>query len=91
MLIYFDGAEIKDTTTTLDCRKTLKIVFAAFVRGTWYKRKCEGFVYICAVRHVMSLNSVQSFVIKYCNGPTIANGLNNVCLHSLSHTFTFRL
>ena len=37
----------------------------------------------------MSLNSVQSFVIENCNGPTIENGLNNVCLHPLSHTFTF--
>ena len=38
----------------------------------------------------MSLNSVQSFVIENCNGPTIENGLNNVCLHPLSRTFTFR-
>ena len=37
----------------------------------------------------MSLNSVQSFVIEDCNGPTIENGLNNVCLHPLSRTFTF--
>ena len=37
----------------------------------------------------MSLNSVQSFVIESCNGPTIENGLNNVCLHPLSRTFTF--
>ena len=37
----------------------------------------------------MSLNSVQSFVIENCNGPTIENGLNNVCLHPLSRTFTF--
>ena len=29
----------------------------------------------------MSLNSVQSFVIE--------NGLNNVCLHPLSRTFTY--
>ena len=36
----------------------------------------------------MSLNSVQSFVIENCNGP-IENGLNNVCLHPLSRTFTF--
>ena len=39
----------------------------------------------------MSLNSVQSFVIENCNGPTIENGLNNVCLHPLSRTFTFTL
>ena len=39
----------------------------------------------------MSLNSVQSFVIENCNGPTIENGLNNVCLHPLSHTFTLYL
>ena len=37
----------------------------------------------------MSLNSVQSFVIENCNGPTIENGLNDVCLHPLSRTFTF--
>ena len=37
----------------------------------------------------MSLNSVQSFVIENCNGPTIENGLNNVCLHPLYRTFTF--
>ena len=37
----------------------------------------------------MSLNNVQSFVIENCNGPTIENGLNNVCLHPLSRTFTF--
>ena len=37
----------------------------------------------------MSHNSVQSFVIENCNKPTIENGLNNVCLHPLSHTFTF--
>ena len=37
----------------------------------------------------MSLNSVQSFVIENCNGPTFENGLNNVCLHPLSRTFTF--
>ena len=37
----------------------------------------------------MSHNSVQSFVIENCNGPTIENGLNNVCLHPLSRTFTF--
>ena len=36
----------------------------------------------------MFLNSVQSFVIENCNGPTIENGLNNVCLHPLSRTFT---
>ena len=36
----------------------------------------------------MSLNSVQSFVIENCNGPTIENGLNNVCLHPLSRTCT---
>ena len=53
-----------------------------------HKRKCEGFC-VCVVRHVMSLNSVQSFVIENCNGPTIENGLNNVCLHPLSRTFTF--
>ena len=67
--------------------KTSKIVFAAFAPGTWHKRKCEGFC-VCVVRHVMSLNSVQSFVIENCNGPTIENGLNNVCLHPLSRTFT---
>ena len=39
----------------------------------------------------MSLNSVQSFVIENCNGPTIENGLNNVCLHPLSRTFTLIL
>ena len=49
---------------------------------------CEGFC-VCVVRHVMSLNSVQSFVIENCNGPTTENGLNNVCLHPLSLTFTF--
>ena len=37
----------------------------------------------------MSLNRVQSFVIDNCNGPLIENGLNNVCLHPLSRTFTF--
>ena len=37
----------------------------------------------------MSLNSIQSFVIENCDGPTIENGLNNVCLHPLSRTFTF--
>ena len=37
----------------------------------------------------MSINSVQSFVIENYNGPTIENGLNNVCLHPLSRTFTF--
>ena len=37
----------------------------------------------------MSFNTVQSFVIDNCNGPTIENGLNNVCLHPLSRTFTF--
>ena len=37
----------------------------------------------------MSLNSVQSFVIDNCNGRPIENGLNNVCLHPLSRTFTF--
>ena len=37
----------------------------------------------------MSFNSVQSFVIDNCNGPPIENGLNNVCLHPLSRTFTF--
>ena len=36
----------------------------------------------------MSLNSVQSFVIDNCNGPLIENGLNSVCLHPLSSTFT---
>ena len=50
--------------------------------------KCEGFC-VCVVRHVMSLNSVQSFMIENCNGPTIENGPNNVCLHPLSRTFTF--
>ena len=70
--------------------KTLKIVFAAFAPGARHKRKCEGFC-VCVVRHVMSLNSVQSFVIENCNGPTIENGLNNVCLHPLSRTFTFKL
>ena len=39
----------------------------------------------------MSLNSVQSFVIENCNGPTIENGLNSVCLHPLSRTFTFNI
>ena len=39
----------------------------------------------------MSLNSVQSFVIENCNGPTIKNGLNNVCWHPLSRTFAFYL
>ena len=68
--------------------KTLKIVFAAFAPGATHKRKCEGFC-VCVVRHVMSINSVQSFVIENCNGPTIENGLNNVCLHPLSRTFTF--
>ena len=68
--------------------KTLKIVFAAFAPGARHKRKCEGFC-VCVVRHVMSLNSVQSFVIENCNWPTIENGLNNVCLHPLSRTFTF--
>ena len=66
--------------------KTLQIVFAAFAPGARHKRKCEGFC-VCVVRHVMSLNSVQSFVIENCNGPTIENGLNNVCLHPLSRTF----
>ena len=65
-----------------------KIVFTAFTPGARHKRKCEGFC-VCVVRHVMSLNSVQSFVIENCNGPTIENGLNNVCLHPLSRTFTF--
>ena len=37
----------------------------------------------------MFFNSVQSFVIENCNGPTIENGLNYVCLHPLSRTFTF--
>ena len=37
----------------------------------------------------MSLNSVQSVVIENCNGLTIENGLNNVCLHPLSRTYTF--
>ena len=37
----------------------------------------------------LSLNSVQSFVSDNCNGPPIENGLNNVCLHQLSHAFTF--
>ena len=37
----------------------------------------------------MSLNSVRSFVIENCNGPTIENCLNNVCLRPLSRTFTF--
>ena len=39
----------------------------------------------------MSLNSVQSFVIDNCNGPSIENSLNNVCLHTLSRTFTFNV
>ena len=69
--------------------KTLKIVFAAFAPGARHKRKCEGFC-VCVVRHVMSLNSVQSFVIENCNGPTIENGLNHVCIHPLSRTFTFK-
>ena len=68
--------------------KTLKIVFAAFAPGAQHKRKCEGFC-VCVVRHVISLNSVQSFVIEICNGPSIENSLKNVCLHSLSCTFTF--
>ena len=58
--------------------------------GARHKRKCEGFC-VCVVRHVMSLNSVQSFVIDNCNGPTIENGLNNVCLHPLSRTFIFKM
>ena len=70
--------------------KTLKIVFAAFAPGARHKRKCEGFC-VCVARHVMSLNSVQSFVIENCNEPTIENGLNNVCLHPLSRTFTFTM
>ena len=37
----------------------------------------------------ISLNSVQSFVIENCNGSTIENGLNNLCLHPLSRNFTF--
>ena len=37
----------------------------------------------------ISLNSVQSFVIENCNGLPIENGLDNVCLHLLSRTFTF--
>ena len=37
----------------------------------------------------MSLNSVQPFEIENGNGPTIENGLNNVCLNPLSRTFTF--
>ena len=28
-------------------------------------------------------------MIDICNGPPIENGLNNVCLHPLSCTFTF--
>ena len=40
---------------------------------------------------VLLASSVQSFVIENCNGPTIENGLNNVCLHPLSRTFTFFL
>ena len=63
--------------------KTLKIVYAAFAPGARHKRKCEGFC-VCVVRHVMSLNSVQSFVIENCNGPTIENGLNK-----MARTFTF--
>ena len=35
----------------------------------------------------MSLH-VQSFVIDNCNGLPIENGLNNMCLHPLSRTFT---
>ena len=34
----------------------------------------------------MFLNSDQSFVVHNCNGPPIENGLNNMCLHSLSRT-----
>ena len=37
----------------------------------------------------MSLNSAQFFAIENCNWPTIENGLNNLCLHPLSRTFTF--
>ena len=67
--------------------KTLKIVFAGFAPGGRHKRKCEEFC-VCVVRLVrMCHNSVQSFVID--NGPPIDNGLNNVCLHPLSRTFTF--
>ena len=69
--------------------KTLKIVFAAFAPGARHKRKCDGFVYMCC-SSCMSFNSVQSFVINNCNGP-IENGLNIVCLHPLSRTFTFIL
>ena len=56
--------------------------------------------WVCVVCHVclfliyvscMFLNNVQSFVIENCNGPTIENDLNNVCLHPLSRTFTFTL
>ena len=46
-------------------------------------------MYVLFVMYTMSLNSVRSFVIENCNGPTIENGLNNVCLHPLSRTFTF--
>ena len=37
----------------------------------------------------MSLNSVQSFVIDNCNGPSIKNDLNNMCLHPLSQLFLY--
>ena len=59
--------------------KTLQIVFAAFAPGAQHKQKCERFC-VCVVRHVMFLNSVQSFVIVNCNGPTIENGLNKCVL-----------
>ena len=36
----------------------------------------------------MSLNNVHSFVIDNCNGSPIENGLNNVCFHPPSRTFT---
>ena len=52
--------------------------FKNSIRSFRAGRKCEGFG-VCVLRHVMSLNSVQSFVIENCNGPTIENGLNNVC------------
>ena len=42
------------------------------------------------VRRVLCM-CCSSFVIENCNGPTIENGLNNVCLHPLSRTFTFYL
>ena len=88
--VFSKGLSVQRTLCNItDTRVTyIKIVFAAFAPGARHKRKCEGFC-VCVIRHVMSLNSVQSFVIENCNGPTIENGLNNVCLHPLSRTFTF--